>query len=182
LNSEYKTIELTQGYVAIVDAADYDRVMKFKWCATEDRREDGSIRNVYAQRRFRTPEGNRAIQYLHRFILGVTSNQVQVDHINSDGLDNRQRTNLRVCSPSQNQHNKRKMHGASSRFKGVSFIKWAAKWRAQIRLNYKHKHIGYFTTETDAAIAYDAAARKYFGEFALCNFPLTMDFTGSIPE
>jgi hypothetical protein len=60
-------------------------------------------------------------------------------------------------------------HGVTSRFKGVSWHKKAGKWRAVIALNRKHKHLGHFDNELDAARAYDAAARKQWGEFAKCN-------------
>jgi len=35
----------------------------------------------------------------------------------------------------------------------------------------KSLYLGTYTDETDAARAYDAAARQKFGEFARCNFP-----------
>jgi hypothetical protein len=44
------------------------------------------------------------------------------------------------------------------------------KWRAQIMLNGRLIHLGYFTDPVEAAKAYDEAARKYHGEFASLNF------------
>jgi hypothetical protein len=59
----------------------------------------------------------------------------------------------------------------------VSFDKKCKKWQACICIGEhrssagKHKTLGYFTDETEAARTYDAAARKYFGEFANLNLP-----------
>ncbi len=36
-------------------------------------------------------------------------------------------------------------------------------------INGKDKLIGHFLTEIEAALAYDEAAREYFGEFAYTN-------------
>jgi hypothetical protein len=43
--------------------------------------------------------------------------------------------------------------------------------RAQITINGKKKHLGVFVSEREAAKSYDVAARKHFGDFAVCNFP-----------
>ena len=55
---------------------------------------------------------------------------------------------------------------SSSKYVGVSWEKPRNKWRAQIFINGKHKHLGYFDTEEDAAIAYDQTVRKYFQPIA----------------
>lgn len=98
----------------------------------------------------------------------------QVDHINGDGLDN-QRHNLRAATARQNrQAFKKKVRGASSEFRGVSWNVKSKKWRAGIKINGMSKHLGFFATERDAALAYDTGAREYFKEFAAPNFPLAV--------
>jgi hypothetical protein len=92
-----------------------------------------------------------------------------VDHINHNGLDNR-RSNLRFATDSTNQQNARKsITKTTSRFKGVDFVKPTGKWRARISVAGKRLFLGSFTDELDAALAYDNAARKYFGEYACLN-------------
>ena len=52
-------------------------------------------------------------------------------------------------------------------------------WKATITVKHKTIYLGLFDNKLDAALAYDIAARKYFGEFAKLNFP---DYTRGIPE
>jgi len=158
-----REILLTRGYIALVDDADYDRVMAAgPWCAKVTRND------IYAMRNVRRPGGKGGgTQMLHRFILGL-SGSVLVDHRNRYGLDNR-RGNLRIgVTRSQNNANSGKHRGAfTSRFRGVCWKK--KKWCAQIVRSGKKVHLGYFTEELDAARAYDAAAREQWGEFAKSN-------------
>jgi hypothetical protein len=91
------------------------------------------------------------------------------DHINGDTLDNR-RCNLRVCSHQQNISNRKKQRNpTTSQYKGVHLDKARGKWHAKLRSHGRMVHIGYFTSEEDAAQAYNEAARKHFGEFARLN-------------
>lgn len=60
----------------------------------------------------------------------------------------------------------------TSGFRGVIFEKGCGKWRARIRCNGKHKHLGLFEAPEDAAKKYDQAAREIFGENARLNFGL----------
>ena len=157
-----KEIPLTKGYVAIVDDEDYERVAEFKWHAVVT--ETGLVR----PRRNSTKECQQT--ELHRFILEPKDGEF-VDHINGDTLDNR-RANLRVCNKSQNAANTPKTGKKThSKYKGVSYLNHAKKWLAYIRVNYKQKHLGYFTKQEEAAKAYDIAAEENFGEFARLNFP-----------
>jgi hypothetical protein len=103
---------------------------------------------------------------MHQLITGWPL----TDHINGNGLDNR-RANLRPASAEENQRNQRKTHG-TSRYKGVCWFKATKRWHAQIRTGGKRHHLGFYTEEVEAALAYDAAARNLFGDFAAVNFPM----------
>ncbi|SRR6266436_2675524 len=92
----------------------------------------------------------------------------QVDHINHNLYDNTNE-NLRIATPSQNNINKNKRLGCSSKYKGVSWSQVLGKWKAGIKVRGKQIHLGYFDIEEDAAKVYNVAALKYFGEFAFLN-------------
>lgn len=158
-----KEIPLTQGKAALVDDADYEWLMQWKW-------HFGA--SGYAIRCVR--KGGRQTIRLHRIIINAP-NGMEVDHINRDRLDCR-RSNLRVVSRAQNQHNAgkhtRKNQGAcSSQYKGVSWRKARKVWVAGIGLNRKWIYLGFFNSEIEAARAYDDAACIYHGDFARLNFP-----------
>jgi len=89
----------------------------------------------------------------------------QLDHINGDKDDNRIE-NLRVANDSQNQANVGLSRRNKSGVKGVSWNARRKKWTAEIRVNTKGKHLGYFDRIEDAACAYAAAAERFRGEFA----------------
>jgi hypothetical protein len=157
-----KEVPLTRGYVAVIDDADYDRVMAAgAWHAHRQRKGMYALHTVYIK-------GSKPHKWLtlrmHRFILGVTDPKIDVDHRDHNGLNNR-RANLRVATRSQNRANGRKPRGTSSTFKGVSFHKKLRKWQAYITANGKRTYLGLFEREADAAFAYYSAALKYFGEF-----------------
>ena len=77
--------------------------------------------------------------------------------------------NLRLCTHTQNQHNKDPITNVSSKYKGVSWHKSKNKWRAVVYLKKRQIYLGRFDSEIDAAIAYNNAAIKYFGDFARLN-------------
>lgn len=104
---------------------------------------------------------------LHRAILSPPKEKI-IDHIDHNGLNNK-RSNLRICTVTQNAANRRKGKG-SSIFKGVYWYKRHQMWQARIRHKGKALHLGYFNDEPEAAKAYDKAAKEFWGEFAKLNF------------
>jgi hypothetical protein len=156
-----KEIQLTQGYVALVDDEDFERINQHKWCVMKTSRG-----GLYAKRALW--ENKKCFSLLmHVEILGTRNTKVQIDHIKGNGLNN-QKSNLRPCTFSQNQMNSRKKTGKTSRFKGVH-IGYKGKFYARIKLNYKEIRIGSFETEILAAMAYNEFAKRLYGEFASLN-------------
>ena len=160
----FRRIHLTQGQFAIVDNADFDELVRYKWFAKK------IGRTFYAERNERIHGGVQRKQTvcMHRQVLGMPAGKV-VDHINHNGLDNR-RANLRIVTRAQNSWHNRKYRGDfTSQYKGVSWENGRGRWRAKIAYNRRNVFIGYFDDEVSAARAYDAKAKELFGEYAILN-------------
>lgn len=162
------------GRVALVSDEDYELVSQYKWRlweipGTETKYGCGpyaiSTFRHDPTGRFAVPKGRKKTIRMHALIMGVPG----ADHIDHDGLNN-QRSNLRIATKSQNNHNQRPQRNVSSQFKGVCRM-GPAKWIAYITLERRHTRLGEFRDEIEAAYAYDTAAREHFGEFACLNFP-----------
>ena len=91
-----------------------------------------------------------------------------IDHINHDITDNRL-TNLREISHQDNLRYRKIPKDNKSGYKGVR-KKYKSSWQAYITINRKQIHLGTFKTPEEAALAYDDAAEKYFGDYCVKNF------------
>ena len=158
-----------KGKYTLVDG-DYDGeyFSRFQWYLSN---------NGYAYRR---GHGTEPITtYLHHEVLSWCPKGYVRDHINRDRLDNRS-INLRLSTIRQNRTQNRalpKRGGARTcRFIGVhqsnytnkdGTIRFYNRWYAYFRLHY----LGSYSTPEEAAKAYDDAAIREYGEFAVLNFP-----------
>jgi len=145
-----KEIQLSKDMSALVDDADYDYLSLITWHATE--KKEGLF---YAQ-------SNR-VGLMHRFIMAPMVGHI-VDHIDHNTLNN-QKSNLRVCKLSHNAMNR--MTRNKTGFKGV--YSNGRCITAQIKVNDKRIYLGVFKNTKEAASAYNEAATKYYGEYAMIN-------------
>lgn len=104
---------------------------------------------------------------MHRWIMRAIAADI-IDHADGNTRNN-QTANLRRATPSQSQWNKNKYKRGKSQYKGVHWYARTSKWTAQIHVNNHKHHLGFYSDERDAALAYNKAARELHGEFAKLN-------------
>lgn len=161
-------------HIALIDDGDYQMVVAYKWYL---RKTKGTF---YAQCWSKMVAGKRHGIHMHRIILGVTDPKVFVDHKDHNGLNNL-RSNIRICTQSQNAKNRTSEKNVTSVYLGVSLNidkrnkKEYKYWAVHFKINGKLKHVGQFPNtkegEVKAAKRYDHYALNNYGEFANLNFP-----------
>ena len=162
-----RRLHLTQGYVATIDDADWERevscefkhgllwrgrVCELSWYAHV------KPHTVYVSAKLCAGLQIR----LHRAICCAGIGQI-VDHIDHDGLNNR-RENLRVTDAAGNARNRSSNRGRQMP-KGVGLHR-SGKYESYIRYQGKKLHLGLYADLESAAARYRAKAAELFGEFA----------------
>lgn len=108
------------------------------------------------------------LRYVHRLAWLYMTGQwaeVEIDHINGDGTDNRF-CNLRLATRSQNARNTTIRSDNRSGFRGVHWNSQVRKWQAEIKIGKRRLYLGRFSTPEAGREAYCKAAREHFGEYA----------------
>ena len=100
---------------------------------------------------------------MHRLLMNAPKGKV-VDHIYHCTNDNR-KSQLRICSYSENAMNKAKSN-SSSGITGVYWYSREEKWSAEIGINGKSIRLGLFNDKDEAIKARKMAEQKYYGDYA----------------
>jgi hypothetical protein len=153
-------LDLTRGFVALIDESDAELVSVCNWYASFNGHQP------YPYVKGKLPNAKSPCR-LHRYIMGFPD--CAVDHVNQITTDNR-RSNLRLVTATLSNANTRLRSDSTIGYKGVK--RNHDKYSASICSNGVRQHIGTFASPIEAAKAYDAAALAAFGPFARTNAAL----------
>lgn len=139
-------VALRTGDEMLCDIEEWEKLKEFTW--TKDAWGYASASISRQRRKF------------HVEVMGKKRGYV-IDHINQNKLDNR-KCNLRFLTKTGNAINSKLSKSNTSGIKGVCRDEKRRKWIAQLTLNGKHIHLGYYDTIEEAAEERRKAEEKYF--------------------
>lgn len=145
-----KKIKLTQGFYSEVDDDLFEFLNQWRW---------------HKHKKYAARSERGKLIFMHN-VVGNPPDGLEIDHIDNNGLNNT-RKNLRSATRQQNCANRIKSTRNTSGYIGVT--KFDKKWRAQIETCGHHISLGLWDNPIDAALAYNNAAQKLFGEYACVN-------------
>lgn len=145
----------TKNHTVLVDDEDFDELIKYRW-------EVSSVGYVVRQQ---WKNNKPKTKMMHREILGNVAKEFVVDHIDRNPLNN-QKSNLRICTQSENVFNSGIRKNNKSGNVGVRFVKQINRWEAHIMKNRKKHHLGVFKTEDEAIKARQNGEALLFPNFS----------------
>jgi len=155
VKDKYMFVQTTCGKRLIFDEQDYEILRRNALFLAGQKKQVMCVSS--------SKNGNKTSKPVVKLLMAIDGSCV-IKYKNGNYLDIR-RENIEVINH-QKAHFSQKKTGKPtySKYKGVSFRPDTAKWYAHIKVNYKKIHLGYFTSEIDAAKAYNEAASEHFGE------------------
>ena len=139
----------------LVDDEDFNMLSKWKWgFEAHDETSYASRQYIDPVQKDRRGWGKKIYVSMHRLIMNAPKG-LEVDHRDGNGLNN-QKSNLRICSRTQNMMNKKKYRNNKSGFKGVTWLRSSKKWISQIKVDGKPKYGHVHFCVIKAAKEYDA--------------------------
>jgi len=161
---DMKELIVIQEVKVLIDDDMVEYISQFKWHF--DPRKEYLVRDVRKE-----DKTYKKRIFMHREILGLGEDDgSETDHIDGNRLNN-QRSNLRTCTPAQNQWNAKIRSDNTSGYRGVYWEERSKGWAYCIRANGKNHNKRGFEIKEEAARARDIKAIELHGEFAKLNFP-----------
>lgn len=135
--------------VVLLDDEDYEKISKFSW------RVHPQSNNIQRSEWIKGSRGKVKTFSMASEIMNDSGGMY--DHQDRNPFNN-QKSNLCKTTYQKNLRNRNKRKNSSSKYFGVSFFKRDRTWQAAITINYKVIHIGRYSAELEAAVAYNKAA------------------------
>ncbi len=156
-------LKVHPGLKVKIDREDAKRVAAHSWRVTY-----GTTGRKRVVTSIRGPKGVRSLT-LGKFLMKPSKGKQVYPRRFNEELDYR-KNNLIVCTLKERQRLLPKNRtDASSTFRGVSYDKASNKWRASIEVDGHSINLGQFKVESEAALAYNKAAKKHFGDLSYQN-------------
>lgn len=156
---EFRNIE---GYEGYYEVSNYGNVKSFH------RNKETILKPTFSKGYFQVTlckKGSVKYKTIHKLVAEAFLNhkpcgsKLVINHINFNILDNRVE-NLEIVTTRENSNQKHLK--SSSKYTGVSWDKNSNKWKSQIWINRKKKHLGYFINELEASNAYQNELKQIF--------------------
>ena len=152
-------LEIKSGVRIKIDLSDFKEVSQHVWHLAKAKTRIGFV----VITNLKTGHHNYRKVSLQRLLMNPAAGELSSIRNENEPYDFR-RSNLFIQTrQSQARRFPKKGSSNTSVYKGVSFRKERHQWAAMIHTGQKHVLIGYFESEKQAALAYNEAAKLYFG-------------------